>query len=505
MCQPPSRALTYVIHASASYFDHVVEETFSHTRAGPLQIGRAGALAVPVPAGAPYLARVEWTSRSEARVFDGRGRQHALRPDQDVVIEVGPVALRLTMVARFRLRRTGPFPWAGSTVWLVILLASSLLTEQIQTAWSLRCHTVPLWETYLPGRHPLWMAECFGDAGGASTTDIYTAEYLARLLERDYEGEDVGAITDEWERSDHEAERDDYYLPAGSLGPTDQMEGAEEVSVEPERTPLPVEPEDAGEAEQILVVDDDTEGPEVAAPEVDVGEGEEVVDAEDRAAEEEEGWGIPDWYDADDQSLDDLEIEAMLQYSKDRLRIDPNDPYALSVLSYYQYLAMDYESAEATYDRYIALLPDDPAGYNNKALIYKRTGDYAREERLYRVALALSPEDETALNNLAVNLAHQGRYDDALEIMLRLETLLPDDPYADLHRAKVHAARGDREIALAYLEKALAGMKALDTLHEIEFTQDIRVDPAFNDLRRTREFRAILWKYYGDATPVSLP
>ena len=45
-------------------------------------------------------------------------------------------------------------------------------------------------------------------------------------------------------------------------------------------------------------------------------------------------------------------------------------------------------------------------------------------------------------------------------------------------------------------------MQALDTLHHIEFRQDIRLDPSFAKLRETRRFRAILLKYYGDDTPV---
>jgi Flp pilus assembly protein TadD len=183
------------------------------------------------------------------------------------------------------------------------------------------------------------------------------------------------------------------------------------------------------------------------------------------------------------------------------LRIDPEDPLALTTLSYYQYLAQDNDGAAETYDKYIDLFPEDPSGYNNKALIYKRLGDYAQEEALYRVALALDPDDVTVLNNLGVCLAHQGRYQEALAVMRRLEALDPDDPYADLHRAKIHAEIGNDDLALSFLERALAGMAELDTLHHIEFRQDIRLDPSFAKLRGTSRFHAILVRYYGDAAP----
>ena len=73
----------------------------------------------------------------------------------------------------------------------------------------------------------------------------------------------------------------------------------------------------------------------------------------------------------------------------------------------------------------------------------------------------------------------------------------------DIPTSKIYAAMGDDEQAYAYLEKALAGMAGLDdTLHHIEFRQDIRLDPAFAHLRQTRRFHAILTRYYGNDSPL---
>ena len=86
--------------------------------------------------------------------------------------------------------------------------------------------------------------------------------------------------------------------------------------------------------------------------------------------------------------------------------------------------------------------------------------------------------------------------------MKRLETLDPDDDYADLHRAKIYAAMGNDETSMFYLQKSLEGMRALDTLHHIEFRQDIRLDPTFEALRKTVPFRDLLVRYYGKDTPM---
>src|SRR5690606_31563824 len=66
---------------------------------------------------------------------------------------------------------------------------------------------------------------------------LLTSEYLARLLEKDYAGEDRGAVADRMERARSERSSDDFYMPAGSKGPTDRMGGAEERAPEPIRTP----------------------------------------------------------------------------------------------------------------------------------------------------------------------------------------------------------------------------------------------------------------------------
>ena len=47
------------------------------------------------------------------------------------------------------------------------------------------------------------------------------------------------------------------------------------------------------------------------------------------------------------------------------------------------------------------------------------------------------------------------------------------------------------------------GIYPLDTLHHIEFRQDIRIDPSFANLRGTARFKAVLTKYYGKDSPLT--
>jgi hypothetical protein len=68
----------------------------------------------------------------------------------------------------------------------------------------------------------------------------------------------------------------------------------------------------------------------------------------------------------------------------------------------------------------------------------------------------------------------------------------------ELHWAKVHAAMGKEERAYRSLQRSLSMMRKLDTLHNIEFRQDIRVDPVFETMRQEERFSRLLDRYYGE-------
>lgn len=513
---PSGRGRPHALRAVARFHGREVEEVFARAGA-PITLGGTDLLAIPVPEGAPFVARCEWRGPAAVRVTDGLGRVHELVPDGLVSLRLGAVEIELSLVRRFSLSRLGESRWWEGLPFLSAVLAFNLVVAPSALFMENRCEWMG---GFSPQLDRALRCEAHTAGGGISGSHV-TAEYLARLLREDFAGAEEGII-DEIDREQGERESPSFYMPAGAEGPITEMGGAEDVGPEEIRAPQLDEDEviersaadpdsepllaaeqgapmdvDAGATEDDTIGDDGLAEAEADAPEDPEAEVEASSPQEDK-----EGWGVQDWYDERDRVMEHIEIDMMMRFARERLRIDPNDPDALSVLSYYQYLSEDYEAALATYDKYIAALPESSAGYNNKALIYKRQGDYQTEERLYRIALALAPDDVTALNNLAVCLAHQKRFDEALEIMARLETLDPGDPYADLHRAKIYAEMGERELVYEHLERSLVAMAELDTLHHIEFRQDIRVDPSFESMRRDPTFRAILIRYYGKESPL---
>lgn len=409
----------------------------------------------------------------EGFVVRGAGEERPVRAASPATLHAGAIDVEVGVVRRFRLPR---FAWDQEDAVLPVLLAAMTLL----------------------GLQLTLLTMLFAGGGGASGFEP-TPEYLARLLRGDTEGAEQGVparVESARPRTGDPIES--FYLPKGHAGPITTMGGGRNVG--PRRrigSPDAVAPAAAPDTPGPLP----EELPPDAVAEAALDAGNEAAETEDEqpiAVEPNEGWGFTDWYDVQDARKEAKEIEEQLRIAREILAIDPDNPQALMIRAYYEYLAMDYAAARRTYDRFTRLYPDDPAGWNNLALTYKRTGDWKKEEELYRIAISLDPVDDHALVNLALNLGRQGRFDEAWQIMDQLEVLRPDDPYCDLHRAKIHALQGHEDRAYRFLQKSLAGMRKLDTLHNIEFRQDIRIDPAFDTMRRQERFRDLLNRYYGD-------
>jgi Flp pilus assembly protein TadD len=393
-------------------------------------------------------------------------------------LQQGAMEVELAPVPQTRFAR---FHWEQGDVMLpVIMLATTVLVLQLALFWRLTIK----------------------EQGGAAGAEP-SPEYIARLLDQQFDGSPQGVLAHSAPRPTTGEAIENFYLQPGHDGPRDHLGGGKNIGrkihdgdANGHEASRPAAPAPGPGGDQAPV----------DSPDVADADGDATADPLDDPSDEDrpiavhvdKGWGLTDWYDTKDAREDADEIQRELQKAHELLKLDPNDPYGLSIRAYYEYLAMDFNAARRTYDKYTRLYPEEPGGWNNLALVYKRQGDYVKEEELYRIALGLEPENDHALLNLALCLAHQERFDEALTIMDRLEQMQPDDPYADLHRAKIYAAMGKEDRAYHFLQKSLAGMRKLDTLHNIEFRQDIRVDPSLATLRGEERFGNLLNRYYGE-------
>ncbi|MGB0641478.1 MAG: tetratricopeptide repeat protein, partial [Myxococcota bacterium] len=331
-----------------------------------------------------------------------------------------------------------------------------------------------------------------GERVESETTLRPTPELIARLLREELSGADQGVVS-RVERPEFKKTSPSFYLPAGSQGPMDRSGGGALAGGEVLRTPPNSENDDLSQAQagqvdlvaQVTPVDDtSTQSPGLEGMIPEPVEAKTDLAALPPSVEEFVGWGFHDWLDvAESDNPTTKEMRDRLQLARELMKIDPDDPFAILTVAYYAYLSENYELCRDLYQRYVDLFPEDTAGYNNLALTFKRTRQYSLEEDLYRLALALDSANVSAKNNLAVNLAHQGRFTEAEKLMDELSLMTPNEPYAELHRAKIAAAAGERRKAYRHFKTALARASELDTFHHIEFRQDIRLDPSFDEIR----------------------
>jgi tetratricopeptide (TPR) repeat protein len=448
---------------------------------------------VPTPSGEP-LARIRWTGPGTVEIEPMEPTVPAARltPESRLCWDnFAGVQVDLDLVPRIHARRTSEDAW-GDIALLVFMLMMAVGVGQVN---------------YL-------LAQLIQGAPTEEGSFEPTPELIARLLQKDFDGASEGRPLHSQRRSAPTA-APSFFLPAGNDGAWDRVGGGETAGREIRRTlpieeiiaagapkpqSLPLEAEPLDDSDVLLAAID--------VPDDSLNFGEHELDIADlnlpAPIERFVGWGFRDWFDVADGRNEVVErMSDQLSVARVKLAIDPNDPGAIQTAAYYAYLAQRYDLCAALYRHFIEQFPSDPSGYNNLALVLKRTGDYRSEEALYRTGLDLDPLDEHIMNNLAVNLAHQGRFDEANQLMDFLAEITPEDAYADLHRAKIQAAMGNTRRSLQYLRRALDGSANLDTFHHIEFRQDIRLDPAFASLRHTPKFRKLLDRRYGnDARPL---
>jgi tetratricopeptide (TPR) repeat protein len=408
-------------------------------------------------------------------VVEGPDGSHRLRARESVSIRHGALEVDVTPVrqARFARFHLGQ----GDAVLPLLMLTTAVFVAQMALLWS------------------IFASEPAGGGAGYEPSP----EFIARLLRGDTDGASEGVLAVRAPRPPSPNKIENFYLQPGHQGPMDKQGGGERLGPK-------IQDGDNRDAKAVEEAAPEAgAGEQVREPQLELDEEAEANEGQDGELEDQpvavhvdEGWGFTDWYDTEDARKDAEEIQKQLENARKVLKIDPTHPGALSVRAYYEYLAFDYLAARKTYETYTELYPEDSAGWNNLALTYKREKRFIEEEAYYRIALSLQPNDDVALINLALSLAHQGRFDEALVQMEMANKLEPDEPYADLHRAKIYALMGKEERAYHFLNKSLSAMKKLDTLHSIEFRQDIRVDPAFDTIRETPRFIKLLDRYYGD-------
>jgi tetratricopeptide (TPR) repeat protein len=212
-------------------------------------------------------------------------------------------------------------------------------------------------------------------------------------------------------------------------------------------------------------------------------------------------------------------------------RIDPNDATPVRFLGeLYRHEIGDWVQARALFDRVLAMPADPisravalhglgkmtihegrfadglalfqrsldafplPLTYRNLAVYWNSELNHQKAHDYVKQAIALDPDDEYNQIFAATYFVELGRPDEAREVALRFEAMLP----ASYNLAVIHAQLGDKDKALALLKRHFTVYEKFDAVRAKEM-QEARDDVAFNSLKGDSEFVAMTAKADRDA------
>lgn len=118
-------------------------------------------------------------------------------------------------------------------------------------------------------------------------------------------------------------------------------------------------------------------------------------------------------------------------------------------------------AAQAGFQRYVELVPQDPGGHNNLGLALIAAQAHEEAVRVFDRAVQLRPDYARAHNNRAVALLRMRQFPAALDAANRAVALEPGYPKALITRATAHRALGQPAEALESYRQAFPDPEAL--------------------------------------------
>src|SRR5438552_3933663 len=170
---------------------------------------------------------------------------------------------------------------------------------------------------------------------------------------------------------------------------------------------------------------------------------------------------------------------------KKAVELDPLSMIILTDAAKDFYLSRHYDEAIDQYKKSLQVDPNFPIAHKGLAEVDAQKG--MNNEAILEIekAIELSGKSVFILDDLGYIYARAGRREDAMKVLEDLERTAADEYVPAYGRVVIHAALGDHEKALTWLEKAY---------EERSFLVYLKVDPAFDALRVEERFVKILQK-----------
>jgi len=112
------------------------------------------------------------------------------------------------------------------------------------------------------------------------------------------------------------------------------------------------------------------------------------------------------------------------------LQLAPENPDNHESLASFHYVFGRFPQSIAAYEEAVRLNPDNPGFYTGLGAAKYLNGDFAGTEAAWRKSLALDHDQPILLGNMGTAFFFEHRFDDALEMYLRVSEIRPEDQRA---------------------------------------------------------------------------
>jgi tetratricopeptide (TPR) repeat protein len=143
-----------------------------------------------------------------------------------------------------------------------------------------------------------------------------------------------------------------------------------------------------------------------------------------------------------------------------------------------------YSDAENSYNKALALSPNDPEIFKNLGFLYLKQDNYDSALKYFKKALDLDPKSDTAYKGMGDAYAKSGLYDEAVGAYKNCLDINPTDYETTAELGKIYYNNKDYENAAATLDKARKLKEDPDT--------DLQLAESYIKLNKSADAKTVL-------------